>query len=1172
MAITASFSLGVLTVTGDADENFIIISRNLAGDIFVNGGSVAISGGTPTVANTTVIVTNGQALNDVTIFDETSGALPRAFATDSGGNDTLTGGTAGDTLGGGDDNDELNGKGGADLLFGDDDDDILIGGDGDDQVFGGDGDDRLIWNAGDDNDVLEGGENTDIAEVFGNGVAEVFTVAANGARVRLDRTDPASSNLDIGTTESLQLDMGGGNDTFSASGNLAALIGLTVNGGDGNDTILGGNGDDVLLGDNLLGAGGNDFIDGNQGDDTAFMGAGDDVFQWDQGDGSDVVSGGSGSDTVLFNGDDTGETLEVSPTGEQDAVFIRDGEIVMDFSGVEHVVVNALGGADTFTMSDLSGIDVRKITVNLAGTLGGNTGDGQADTVSASGDGTSDLKDNLIAVASNAAGTVTVTGLGAALVIEHGESNDQLILGGGSGDDIIDASRFAADQMRLRLDGSFGADTFVGSEGDDLIDGGKDNDVALMGGGNDTFVYNQFDGSDTIEGDRGSDTLLFNSDDASETIAITAFGERARLFSDNRDVTIHLNEVERIVYSATDGNKTIVIDDLSSTDVTLIEIDAGLGDDTIDGSHLTNSTSLLVKAGAGADKLTGGGANDTFISDVGDGNDTIEGGDGADRVLLRGAAGDDRIDVTAIGERVRAFRNTDDATISMNGVEVITLAANEGADSVRVRDLSGTDVRTVAILLGENDQAADTVFADGTNGNDAITVTGSSGSIEVNGMAAQVTISGVAGENDTLAILGLDGNDTIDASALAAGAVVNLALDAGGGDDTLLGSQGADVINGSDGNDTASYAASLAGVNVNLATGINTGGDAQGDEFFSIENIIGSANADTLTGDDADNTLQGGAGADTLIGGAGDNVLIGGAGEDTAVFNVDFNTVDVVFEGNKVFIESAEGRDEVSGIESFQFTDGTIHLDDGNVLVNDLFYFAANKDVWDAGIDADDHYNAVGWLEGRDPSASFSTNGYLSANADVRAAHINPLLHFDQVGWREGRDPSAGFDVEVYLEQNPDVAAAGINPLAHFEAVGRAEGRDAFPAIGHVNHEGFDAEFYLLGNSDVGFAGVDPFFHYRTVGFHEGRDPNAFFDTEGYLAAYGDVAAAGIDPLAHYMSVGVHEGRDPSGAFDTAAYLAANPDVAAARVNPLLHFLNSGVHEGRLPLGDGIFA
>ena len=86
--------------------------------------------------------------------------------------------------------------------------------------------------------------------------------------------------------------MNGGNDSFSATGNLAALIKVTVDGGTGNDTILGSNGNDMLLGGD-----GNDFIDGQQGNDVAFLGAGNDVFQWDPGDGSDTVEGQDGTDT-----------------------------------------------------------------------------------------------------------------------------------------------------------------------------------------------------------------------------------------------------------------------------------------------------------------------------------------------------------------------------------------------------------------------------------------------------------------------------------------------------------------------------------------------------------------------------------------------------------------------------------------------------------------------------------------------------------------------------------------------------------------------------------------------------------------------------------------------------------------------------------------------------------
>src|SRR3954454_19405726 len=56
-AVTATFTpgLGVLTVIGDALDNNVVVSRNAAGALLVNGGAVNILAGQPTVANTTQI-------------------------------------------------------------------------------------------------------------------------------------------------------------------------------------------------------------------------------------------------------------------------------------------------------------------------------------------------------------------------------------------------------------------------------------------------------------------------------------------------------------------------------------------------------------------------------------------------------------------------------------------------------------------------------------------------------------------------------------------------------------------------------------------------------------------------------------------------------------------------------------------------------------------------------------------------------------------------------------------------------------------------------------------------------------------------------------------------------------------------------------------------------------
>src|SRR5215471_12306209 len=331
-AVTATFSSGTLTVLGDNAANTITVSRDAAGKILVNGGAVSVSGGTATVANTSLIQVFGLAGNDTLTLKEANGALPAANLFGGADNDVLTGGSSADQLFGEAGNDTLLGKGGNDLMFGGAGNDTLTGGGGDDQVFGQADDDRMIWNPGDGTDLNEGGDGTDTVEVNGGNGAEQFTTTANGARVRFDRVNPAPFSLDIGTSENLVVNMNGGDDSFSATNGLAGLIAITVDGGAGNDTILGGDGNDRLLGGD-----GNDFIDGNRGADTVFLGAGDDVVQWDPGDGSDIVEGQDGFDTMVFNGANIAENMDLSANGARLRFFRDVGNITMDTNGVERV-------------------------------------------------------------------------------------------------------------------------------------------------------------------------------------------------------------------------------------------------------------------------------------------------------------------------------------------------------------------------------------------------------------------------------------------------------------------------------------------------------------------------------------------------------------------------------------------------------------------------------------------------------------------------------------------------------------------------------------------------------------------------------------------------------------------------------------------------------------------
>jgi len=490
-AVTATFTNGTLSVFGDSLDNSITISRNAAGTILVNGGAVSVSGGAPTVANTALIQAFGQGGQDVITISEVNGALPAAKLYGSVGNDVLTGGSGADQLFGQTGNDTLLGRGGADVLFGGDENDTLTGGDADDQAFGQSGTDRMVWNPGDDTDLNEGASGTDTVEVNGGNGAEQFTTTANGTRVRFDRVTPAPFAIDIGTSEKLVLNANGGDDRHSATGNLAALIGITVDGGAQNDTLLGSNGVDVLLGGD-----GTDFADGNQGNDVALLGAGDDSFQWDPGDGSDVIEGQDGLDAMLFNGSNAFENMAASANGGR-VRFTRDvANIVMDLNDVELIVAKTFGGADNVVVNDLSGTDVTRVVSDLAAIGGGD--DLAADNVITNATNS----DDIVSVVGAGAST-SVSGLSARVTAVGGiAGSDRVTVNALAGDDVVDATGLLATAALFTADGGAGDDVLLGGDGNETLLGGAGDDVLLGGPGID--VIDGGDGDDVdIQGVSG---------------------------------------------------------------------------------------------------------------------------------------------------------------------------------------------------------------------------------------------------------------------------------------------------------------------------------------------------------------------------------------------------------------------------------------------------------------------------------------------------------------------------------------------------------------------------------------------------------------------------------------------------------------------------------------------
>ncbi len=242
----------------------------------------------------------------------------------------------------------------------------------------------------------------------------------------------------------------------------------------------------------------------------------------------------------------------------------------------------------------------------------------------------------------------------------------------------------------------------------------------------------------------------------------------------------------------------------------------------------------------GDDLLCGQWGNDVIFG--GDGKDVLDGG--ADMDVLYGDDGNDYL-YGSWGDDQLLGGSDDDVLYGEDGDD--TLFGGSGNDAL-----------------------------DGGDGTDTAHYGDSDSGVTVN--LATTAGQGGTAEGDVLVnienVMGSEQDDHLTGDQFAN------QLHGGGGNDTLDGGDGADTLLGGNGNDTAIYQASLQGVVASLMTHSGTSGDAAGDALYSIENLIGSAHDDELTGDDGANTLTGGGGDDTLLGLNDDDELDGGNGHD----------------------------------------------------------------------------------------------------------------------------------------------------------------------------------------------------------------------------------------------------------------------------------------------------
>ncbi|MDX0948985.1 protease [Sinorhizobium medicae] len=319
--------------------------------------------------------------------------------------------------------------------------------------------------------------------------------------------------------------------------------------------------------------------------------------------------------------------------------------------------------------------------------------------------------------------------------------------------------------------------------------------------------------------------------------------------------------------------------------------------------------------------------------------------------------------------------------------------------------INGGSLADLLLGFGGND------VINGNGGNDILwgydgadTITGGSGQDEINGGAGYDTASYATAAASVVANLFAPSGNAGDAygdtfryienltgsrfsDTLTGDKWVNI-LTGGDGNDVLTGGAGADKLYGGSGWDTASYANASAGVVANLGSSSGNTGDAAGDVYSSIENLVGSGHADELYGTGGMNSITGGAGDDiiasgwgndSIYGGAGADRLVGGAGADKFLFKAlsdsKATSSDSIFdflpsEQDRIDVSAIDANWKVSGNEAFTFvgtasftgaggefryvkhasdtyihgdvngdkvSDFKIHLDDAMILTKDYF-------------------------------------------------------------------------------------------------------------------------------------------------------------------------------------------------------------------------------------------
>ena len=388
--------------------------------------------------------------------------------------------------------------------------------------------------------------------------------------------------------------------------------------------------------------------------------------------------------------------------------------------------------------------------------------------------------------------------------------------------------------------------------------------------------------------------------------------------------------------------KTTTLDDITKTDVIedLTKTDAGkqIAFKTAEGEQ-------ILKNGEDEPTVDTGGGLPVVSDDTVIGSDepTIDMGE-FNPYLPNNQTGTERSDTLTGGRG-------DDLLAGLDGAD--TLTGLGGADTldgglgIDTADYSASEagVRIEMIYNRHTDQTSGWGFGGDAEGDTLLSIENLTGS------AFDDVLIGANHSNNSLK--GNDGNDAL----YGRGGFDNLS--GGAGNDILNGGADADFLDGGDDWDVAEYIDSDAAVTVRM-TGGSTGGHAQGDTLFNIEEVTGSSFGDTFYGNQYANVFNGMAGDDRFVGDAGADSYNGGADSDTVDYRTSEGNVIVDLEAGTGQRHDAEG-DTYTGIENIEGSFAMWNALTGNAEANIITSYGDYDQAW--GGAGNDTLNAHGYFE-----------------------------------------------------------------------------------------------------------------------------------------------------------------------------------------------------------------